>query len=313
MRSLPITVVALMLVLAAGRGALAQSPDGAKAEAKKYFEAGVSLLKSEDYEGAATSFEASLEAFPTKTALFNLANCYKALKRYDEALAALFRLRRDFKGNLGGEIEDETTAIEKEIRNLVGMLRVEVDLPGATVLVDERGMGMSPLSKVLLLSPGNHEVTARLEGVEFGMEKVKMLPGKEQVVRLTAKKQATAHSNPTEPSPTQSSDDGVGSGLHQGWFWGSLAATAVLGGATIGVTAAVKKDIDGVSDQDEKGRVEGMQAGGIVLMALTGAAAITTAVLALFTNWGDDEAEDTAGGAAWLTEDGGGIGITGRF
>lgn len=42
---------------------------------QKHFKAGVSLLKAEEYAAAALSFEASFEAYPTKNALFNLANC----------------------------------------------------------------------------------------------------------------------------------------------------------------------------------------------------------------------------------------------
>ncbi|HUT77950.1 MAG TPA: PEGA domain-containing protein, partial [Polyangia bacterium] len=249
-------------------------------------------------------------------ALFNLANCYKALTRYDEALAALFRLQRDFASKLGGEMESETIAIEKEIKNLVGTLKVEVDRPGAEVLVDGREVGASPLSKTLLLAPGNHEVSARLEGVEYGVEKVRMLPGKEQVVRVKAKGGAAApgpgpatapapaadspHPGPlppagdgagTEPAPRLPSGEGAGDegGLHSGWFWGMLAATAVLGGVTIGIDAAIGKASDEMKTDDDLNRAEGMQAAGVTFVVLTGAAAITTAVLAFFTDWGGDE------------------------
>jgi hypothetical protein len=176
-------LAALSLFVVVLTSAFAARSD-AKADAKRHFDAGVSLLKAEDYEGAALSFEASLKLYPTKTALFNLANCYKALKRWDEALAALFRLRRDFAGRLGEEMEAETAAIEKEIRNLVGTLTVEVDRPGAAVVVDGREVGTSPLAKVLLLAPGNHEVTARLSGAKYGVEKVLLLSGDDKRVSL---------------------------------------------------------------------------------------------------------------------------------
>jgi hypothetical protein len=316
-----------------------------KAEAKRHFDAGVSLLKAENYTGAALSFEASLEVYPTKTALFNLANCYKALARYDEALAALFRLRRDFAGKLGAEMEAETAAIEKEIRNLVGTLKVEVDRPGAAVLVDGREMGTAPLSKTLLLAPGNYEVTARLAGAEFAVEKVRMLAGKELTVRLEGKGGAAsvpavpapagphpafAEASARKPDPLPPAGEGAGTGaddggsipsissipsidsppesaspgLHPAWFWGTLGLTAVLGGVTIGLDAAVGKDAEDLPTDADVEQAERMQGAGIAFLALTGAAAITTAVLAFFTDWGGESPHPDAAPTPTLPREG---------
>jgi hypothetical protein len=215
----------------------------AKADARRHFDAGVSLLKAEDYEGAALSFEASLKLYPTKTALFNLANCHKALKRYDEALVALFRLRRDFAGRLDAEMLAETAAIEKEIRNLVGTLAIEVDRPGAAVLVDGREAGTSPLAKPVLLSPGNHEVTARLSGAVFVVEKVLLLSGDEKRVRLKAVAPGADEGGfipSTESTPsTDSTPDSHPSGRRpSALFWGAAGgavATGVLAGVFFGL------------------------------------------------------------------------------
>jgi hypothetical protein len=342
-QSMMFTLLAVALAVAG----TARADD--KAEAKRHFDAGVSLLKAENYEGASSSFEASLEVFPTKTALFNLANCYKALARYDEALAALFRLRRDFAGRLGAEMETETVAIEKEIRNLVGSLKVEVDRPGATVLVDGREVGVSPLSKTLLLAPGSHEVTAELSGVEFGVEKVRMLAGKELTVRLKGKggaptptpalqpSQRLRQAGPREgrepePSPLLPPGEGAGDegALHPAWFWGTLGLTAVLGGVTIGLDAAIGKASDEMKTGDDLERAEGMQAAGVTFVVLTGAAAVTTLVLAFFTDWGGEGAGTAESESASLrsprslpsldsaptvfaTDTAAGLGITGRF
>jgi tetratricopeptide (TPR) repeat protein len=301
-----------------------------KAEAKRQFDAGVSLLKAENYEGAAASFEASLELFPTKTALFNLANCYKTLQRYDEALAALTRLRRDFAGRLGAEMEEATIAIEKEIRNLVGTLNVEVDRPGATVVVDGREVGVSPLSKPVLLAPGSHEVTARRPGVEFASQKVRMLAGKELSVRLEGegdRNKADEGASIPSISSIPSIESAPSPGLHPAWFWTGLGATAVFGGVTLGMNFAVREQKDELATDAELERAERMQSAGIAFLALTGAAAATTAVLAFFTDWGDETGADEGASIPSISSipsidsapvvfaaDGtAGVGITGRF
>jgi tetratricopeptide (TPR) repeat protein len=319
----PMVIPLLAMFLAASLTARADD----KVEAKRHFDAGVSLLKAEDYEGAAASFEASLEVYPTRTALFNLANCYKALKRYDEALAALFRLRRDFAGKLGAEMEAEAIAIEKEIKNLVGTLAIEVDRPGATVLVDGREVGVSPLPKPVLLSPGSHEVTARLSGADFPVEKVRMLAGKEVTVRLAGKGGETGAdagaSLPSHPSPPSHES----AALSPAWFWTGLGATAAFGAVSLGMNFAVRGQKDELASDAELESAERMQSTGIAFLALTGAAAITTTVLAFFTDWGGETQADEGASlrsprslpsldsapTVFATDTAAGLGVTGRF
>jgi hypothetical protein len=240
-----------------------------KALGQKHFKAGVSLLKAEEYTAAALSFEASFEAFPTKNALFNLANCYKALKRYDDALATLFRLRRDFAGKLGAELERESTALEQEIRNLVGSLVIDVDRPGATILVNGKEAGRSPLSKPLLMVPGDHKVTARLEGVEFGVETVRLLSGDEKRVTLAGREKPEDPSprppfppgkgeetgGTAPPAPPGGGDGGggeVAEGGPSGLFW-AAAGGAVVTGVLSGVFFGLRGKAEGAFDDALEG------------------------------------------------------------
>ena len=70
---------------------------GNKKEAQQHFKTATRLYKVEDYDGAVSEFEASVRLYPTKNGYFNLANCYKALHRYHEALAAVDKLERFLK------------------------------------------------------------------------------------------------------------------------------------------------------------------------------------------------------------------------
>jgi tetratricopeptide (TPR) repeat protein len=137
-----------------------------KAEAKKHFQAGVTLIKAEDFAGAAAAFENSVRLFPTRTSLFNLANCYKALQRYGEALATVRRLEREFGDKLGPELEAEARTFSASIENLVGRLGIDARPAGTAITVDGRPVGRSPLGEDVLLGPGDHEVELSLEGFE---------------------------------------------------------------------------------------------------------------------------------------------------
>ncbi|MCU0665470.1 MAG: tetratricopeptide repeat protein [Myxococcota bacterium] len=211
---------------------------------EKHFKAGVSLLKSEDYEGAATALEASIEEYPTKSGLFNLANAYKLLKRYNDALSALERLNRDFGNQLDKELKRTAHGLAQEIRDLVGKLTVTVAPAGAEVFVNGKPVGTAPLAKPLLLAPGHYEITARLNGFDFQADKLRLLSGDDLVATLTGKPVAAALELPQpsrlEPQTAETSLQETASEVSPEperrkvtpWFWVGLGATVAVGALT---------------------------------------------------------------------------------
>jgi tetratricopeptide (TPR) repeat protein len=145
-----------------------------KNESKLHFDAGLSLVDNEDYAAAAVEFETSVRLYPTKMGLYNLANCYKALRRYGAALDAIERLESEFKGKLGN-LTREVKALKETVEGIVGRLDVRVDKDGAAVLVDGADAGVSPLAKPLVLAPGDHIVFVRLEGFESAPQTVRIV------------------------------------------------------------------------------------------------------------------------------------------
>jgi len=135
-----------------------------RAEAKRHFEAGVALINAENFSAAAVAFENALRLYPTRMVLFNLANCYWALQRYGEALDTIVRLEREFGDKLGRELEEEVRVFRDRVENLVGRLVVTVEPAGATISVDGRRVGVSPLAEALVLGPGDYEVEVSLTG-----------------------------------------------------------------------------------------------------------------------------------------------------
>ena len=156
----------VMAALAAATFALAAPgvlTADAKADAEKHFKVGVSLLEAEDWPAAAAEFETSVQLFPTKMGLFNLANAYRAIHRYQEALDTVDRIDREFAQKLDPEFKDAMAELRREIRGMVGHLRVRVEEAGAEVVVDGRVVGKSPLDP-FVLAPGEHQVEVSLSG-----------------------------------------------------------------------------------------------------------------------------------------------------
>jgi hypothetical protein len=135
-----------------------------KDEARAHFEAGMKLVEKEDFVRAAEEFEQSLALYSTKNGLFNLANCYRQLHRYAEALEVIERMKL-----LHGKDLDERMAAavgrqEQELLGLVAVLYVEVDTHGATVSVNGNTVGRTPLAAPMRLNPGPAVIEVELGG-----------------------------------------------------------------------------------------------------------------------------------------------------
>jgi hypothetical protein len=171
----PILVVVSLLalqVLLAGH-ALA----GDKDEAKRLFESGLKLMKSDDFTAAAANFERSSTLYPSQNSLFNLANCYKAMQRYGEALDVLKRLRQEFGDKLKPDIKEAAAQQETEIQSVVATLVLTVEPATAKVSIDGRLSPSKSAAGTTLLAPGDHTIEASLEGYRSLRRTVHLVSG----------------------------------------------------------------------------------------------------------------------------------------
>jgi hypothetical protein len=171
-----------LLVLAALVSAPASAND--KDEAKKLFEAGLKLMKMDDFGAAAANFERATSLFPTQNSLFNLANCYRALQRYGDALGTLERLRRDFGTVLKPEIQEAATRQERELVSLVARLTIRVAPCDGNVSVDGKNAPSETLRVPIVLAPGEHTIAATCPGYRPQQRTVQLVSGKEETVLL---------------------------------------------------------------------------------------------------------------------------------
>ena len=216
----------------------------AKAEAKEHFESGLNLMRTEDFDSAVGEFEMSVKQFPTKTALFNLANCYKALRRYGKALNAIRTLNEKFGDVLEGEFKLEVEEFERTVEGMVAKLDVKVDRDGATVSVDSEMVGLSPLNAPLLLALGKHEVTVQLEGYKYDVQKVKLLARDKQSLSFTGEISTGEQDSSIEDGEQSKKAGGRPSAL----FWTGAVGT-VVAGTVSGVMFGLKKGA--LSDFDD--------------------------------------------------------------
>ena len=151
----------LALVLAIGSSrAGAEEP---KDQARALFESGVAHFDRGEWSAALADFLRSREIFPTRSATMNAAVCLRHEGRFDEALDLLEELLRTYP-DLSSSERAFAERESAELRASVGAIEVNGAEPGATVVVDGRARGVSPLSAPLRVPAGTRTVRVFKQG-----------------------------------------------------------------------------------------------------------------------------------------------------
>lgn len=146
-----------------------------EAEARRHFDTGLKLYKEKLFEAALVEFEQSYKIISRPSALRNVAQCQRDLKRFAEAYGAYERLLSVHGAQL---TPAETQAVKKALKDLesvTGVLTFEVSEAGATITVDGREVGVTPLSGPVRADIGSHSVRVVKSGFEPYEANIKVL------------------------------------------------------------------------------------------------------------------------------------------
>jgi hypothetical protein len=167
-----------------------------KAEAQARFKAGVTHFDRQEWSAALAEFLRSRELFPTRAATKNAAICLRRESRFDEALDMYEELLRGFPDLAGADRAFVDREIE-ELKDSIGLVDVGTEA-GASVLIDGRDRGVTPLAAPARVSAGAHVVHVSKDGY-LPFEEHVDVAGR-QTVTVEAKLKATASTVPP-PSP----------------------------------------------------------------------------------------------------------------
>lgn len=151
--------LALALALADAR---AEADEATDQTASSQFAHGVEWANQGDYENALRAFNEAYAVSPNFAVLYNIGQTQVALGRPLEATATLSRYLRE-----GGDAI--SPARRKQVEDQIKLLEtflIDLDVaanPGASISVDGREVGRTPLSEPVRLTAGAHKVTARLD------------------------------------------------------------------------------------------------------------------------------------------------------
>lgn len=234
------SLLVMVLVLAGwSPPAVAQSDDLAKG----HYMAGQAYYNQARYAEAVREFQEAYRLSPKPALLYNIAQAYERMGKIDDAIAHLKKYLA------AAPDASDRTAVEERLKNLEARVKqtglsLSCDVAGATVLVDGKEVGKTPLSTPIALAPGSHDVKVVKDGFETFSAFISVNAG--QTLEVSAK------------LPTAKEGGAVGGETRPGkrsylWTWvlgGGAAALFVVGGVTGGLalskagSAASKNDAD---------------------------------------------------------------------
>ena len=180
-------------------------------DADAHFKRGVGLVDEGNFAPALEEFEKAYALAPHPLVLFNIAGAHRALKHYREALDTYSRFLLEGDGVVNSAMLARAKLDMEELLALLGRVELDSNPRGAQVFVDGVDMGTTPISERLILTPGAHEIEARLDGHKSVTRSVRVSSGDELSVLL----ELTSLSSGTEatgPEETTVSVKGVRSG-----------------------------------------------------------------------------------------------------
>jgi hypothetical protein len=287
-------------------------------EAKAVYQKGVADFDAGRFDDAAAAFRKAYELKPSWKIRYNIGQSEAAAKRYDLALDAFEAYLAEGGDDVPDDRREEVLSELRRLREMVGDLKVK-GRDGLDVEVDGVARGRTPLPGPLSISAGvMHSVRLLDGGKEIMATRVQVRGGGTAEVEAEPPRPVDQPS-PAKPlpvpEPPRPEQPAAERGLSQVYFWVALGATAALGAGTVGMGVAADSKVsdvkDSPSDRGLRDDAKAMQAGAYALLALTGAAAVTTAVLAVFTDFGGGEAGE--GASVSVTPTVGGLALEGRF
>jgi len=304
--------VVCTLILALATSAAAQEPE----EARDLFNEGVVHFDAGRYDDAVTAFRSAYKLNPSWKLLYNIGQCEAALKHYGLAIDAFERYLSEGGDEVPIERRDEVLEELERLRKMVGAVMFEGP-DGVTVVVDGFERGVTPIPAGVLVSAGvPHRFELERDGEMVFERTLKVRGGVTVTVRVP---EGEGEAEVVAPASAPVGDEDDDRGLSPVYFWVGVGSTAACGAVALALSFAAESKydaaVDDPSNNDVRDEGKALQAVGITFLALSGAAAVTTGILAAFTDFdgGDEETAVDLTLAPWGGGAAGGLVLEGRF
>jgi tetratricopeptide (TPR) repeat protein len=286
-------LASLMMIPVAARAedaAPAPASEQSRAEGKARYERGVEAYSAGRFKDAIDLFLQADALAPSAALSFNIARAYERIG--DDA--AVLQWYRDFRRRAptaknGPEVDARIRALEAELaKKGVQQVTVLSEPPGATVIVDDKPLGVTPFTGQL--TPGAHRLVLTLKGYDDTEREFTLAADHAEDVRVTlpASRTAAAAAVPTgAAAPARGEPPPRGREARFGpWPWVTVGVGGAVLGASLGFELArrsaenaAKDEVTQVGYKDKLDTEQSRQTTARVLLGVGGALVVTGGVL----------------------------------
>lgn len=172
-------------------GPAAGAPTSKQAEAKKHAAAGSQALSRADTETAVRELTTAAAIAPDADILLSLARAHRLHGEPGKARDVLEQLRANYGSKLSAAKRAEVDAELASVKAKLATLKLDIAEPGATVQVDGKEVGTTPLAAPIDLGTGSHEIAVSKAGFVTATRRLELTAGENQVAIELAREVAT--------------------------------------------------------------------------------------------------------------------------
>jgi tetratricopeptide (TPR) repeat protein len=219
-----------VLALLAQDAQPAPRPAEAKARAQVLLKRGARHYQHAEYREALEVFRQAYGIFPSPKLLMNIGQASRELGQTVEALDA-FEQFLEQAGDAPARAVAEAKQSIAEMEPQVAKLRIDCTMPGADISIDGKKVAVSPVTALIRVIPGTHDVRASAAGAVPASKRTKVAAGAIDtiVLPLAPASVAVIAAKPAKAKPDE------GWLLGRKWTWVAAGSAVVLAG---GATAA---------------------------------------------------------------------------
>lgn len=128
------------------------------------------------YEAALDAYERATAIEPAPTLLYNRARALQALRRFSEALDHFEAFRQEASEDVKAKVPGLDELIQR-LRSQIGLLSLQVNVPGAQVTVRGEEAGVAPFSQPLRFNAGPAQIVVKAKGYQSFAKAVQLTGG----------------------------------------------------------------------------------------------------------------------------------------
>jgi tetratricopeptide (TPR) repeat protein len=197
-RSIMATIMAAMILAGTTLWAAGLRAQTSDEEAKLHYQQGVALFKEENYKMALAEFVKSYELKANWKLKLNIGICYYNLNRFVQAKQVLEEYITEGGSELEADKQAKAEGLLEQIAKVIAEVKVEANVSGATVFIDDKEVATTPMDKAVTLEAGLYSLRVEADGYKPYEKDISLAGGDQKVLDISlVKKGGTAEETGT--------------------------------------------------------------------------------------------------------------------